>query len=159
MGKGSDWYSYGEAPCQGSPMEAGVLHCLICVFSLRGQDGLLPLHGLASVNVWKSYSWSYGVFLDLLFVIYRCSVSLSREDVTCLRDVVPATASGSKTSLKKQAEGEEKLGMVSALCPGKAYTHLAGAALLGKRSASAQRRANCKDPLPTRRRSTWEIQG
>ena len=92
------------------------------------------------VNVWKSYSWSYGVFLDLLFVIYRFSVSLSREDLTCLRDVVPATASGSKTSLKKQAEGEEKLGMVSALCPGKDYTHLAVAALLGERSASAQRR-------------------
>ena len=33
-----------------------------------------------------------------------------------------------------------KQGSVSALCPGKAYTHLAGAALLGKRSASAQRR-------------------
>ena len=78
--------------------------------------------------------------MDLLFVIYRFSVSLSRDDLTCLRDVVPTTASGSETRLKKQAEGKEKVGMVSALCPGKAYTHLAGAALLGKRSASAQRR-------------------
>ena len=62
------------------------------------------------------------------------------EELACLGDVVSATASGSKISLKKHAEGEEGLGMVSVLRPGKAYTHLAGAALLGERSASAQRR-------------------